>query len=64
MYELKVTASKVLGTCTADPQVKVGDYFTVRDGDIRIPDGGFFVALPVASAPSRRCRWPSLSQRF
>jgi len=41
MYELKVTATKVLGTCTADPAVKPGDSFTVRDGDIRIPDGGF-----------------------
>jgi len=41
MYELKVTATKVMGTCTADPQVKVGDYFTVRDGDLRIPEGGF-----------------------
>jgi uncharacterized repeat protein (TIGR04076 family) len=41
MYELKITATKVLGTCTADPPMKVGDCFTVRDGDIRIPEGGF-----------------------
>ena len=41
MYELKVTATKVLGRCTADPTVKPGDCFTVRDGDIRVPDGGF-----------------------
>lgn len=41
MYELKVTVTKVLGTCTADPPMKPGDYFTVRDGDIRIPEGGF-----------------------
>ena len=41
MYELKVTATKVLGTCTAHPAVKKGDYFTVKDGDIRIPGGGF-----------------------
>ena len=41
MYELKVTATKVMGTCTAEPAVKPGDYFTVRDGDIRIPEGGF-----------------------
>jgi uncharacterized repeat protein (TIGR04076 family) len=41
MYELKVTAGKVLGTCTADPPVRRGDFFTVRDGDITIPDGGF-----------------------
>jgi uncharacterized repeat protein (TIGR04076 family) len=41
MYELKITVDKVLGKCTADPPVKPGDYFTVRDGDIRIPEGGF-----------------------
>jgi carbon-monoxide dehydrogenase iron sulfur subunit len=41
MYELKVTVTKVLGTCTADPPMKPGDYFTVRDGDIRIPEGGY-----------------------
>jgi uncharacterized repeat protein (TIGR04076 family) len=41
MYELKVTATKVLGRCTADPAVKPGDHFIVRDGDITIPDGGF-----------------------
>ena len=41
MYELKVTVAKVLGTCTADPPMKPGDYFTVRDGDIRIPEGGY-----------------------
>jgi uncharacterized repeat protein (TIGR04076 family) len=40
MHELKVTVTKVLGTCTADPPMKPGDYFTVRDGDIRIPEGG------------------------
>lgn len=41
MYELKVTATKVLGRCTAEPSVKPGDYFTVRNGDISVPDGGF-----------------------
>jgi uncharacterized repeat protein (TIGR04076 family) len=41
MYELKVTVTKVLGECTADPPMKPGDYFTVRDGDIRIPEGGY-----------------------
>ena len=41
MYELKVTVTKVLGTCTAAPPMKPGDYFTVRDGDIRIPEGGY-----------------------
>ena len=41
MYELKVSVSKVLGVCTADPPMKPGDIFTVRDGDIRIPEGGY-----------------------
>jgi uncharacterized repeat protein (TIGR04076 family) len=41
MYELKVTVTKVMGTCTADPPMKPGDYFMVRDGDITIPDGGY-----------------------
>lgn len=41
MYELTVGVTKVLGTCTADPPMKPGDYFTVRNGDIRIPEGGY-----------------------
>jgi uncharacterized repeat protein (TIGR04076 family) len=41
MYELKIAVTKVLGACTADPPMKPGDYFTVRDGDIRIPEGGY-----------------------
>lgn len=41
MYELRITVDKVLGQCTANPPMKPGDYFSVRDGDIRIPDGGF-----------------------
>ncbi|MBU0492883.1 MAG: TIGR04076 family protein [Chloroflexi bacterium] len=41
MYELKITVARVLGTCTADPPMQVGDYFTVRDGNITIPEGGY-----------------------
>ena len=41
MYELKISVKKVMGVCTAAPPVKSGDYFSVRDGDISIPDGGF-----------------------
>jgi uncharacterized repeat protein (TIGR04076 family) len=41
MYELKVTVTKVMGACTADPPMRPGDYFMVRNGDIRIPGGGF-----------------------
>ncbi len=59
MYELKITATKVLGTCTAQPAVKPGDSFTVRDGDIRTPDGGFIclwalqTMLPVITPKER-----------
>ena len=41
MYELKITVTKVLGTCTADPPMKPGDYLTVRDGALSIPEGGY-----------------------
>ncbi len=41
MYELKVSVGKVLGPCTADPPMKRGDHFIVRDGDITIPEGGY-----------------------
>jgi uncharacterized repeat protein (TIGR04076 family) len=41
MYELKVTVKKVMGECTADPPMKPGDYFTVSDGDIQVPEGGY-----------------------
>ncbi|MFQ6016439.1 MAG: TIGR04076 family protein [Anaerolineae bacterium] len=45
MYELKVTVTKVLGQCSSDPPMKPGDYFTVRDGDIRIPEEGQHICL-------------------
>ena len=41
MYELKISVTKVLGACTAGPPMKPGDYFTVSDGDLRIPEGGY-----------------------
>jgi uncharacterized repeat protein (TIGR04076 family) len=41
MYELKVSVTKVLGTCTASPPMAPGDYFTVSDGGINIPEGGY-----------------------
>jgi uncharacterized repeat protein (TIGR04076 family) len=37
---LKVTVSKVMHVCTAEPPMKPGDYFTVDDGCIEIPEGG------------------------
>jgi uncharacterized repeat protein (TIGR04076 family) len=41
MYELKISVTKVLGACTADPPMKPGDWFTVCNGDIRVPEGGY-----------------------
>lgn len=41
MYELKVTVKKVMGKCTADPPMKPGDYFTVSDGDLQVPESGY-----------------------
>ncbi len=41
MYELKVSVTRVMGVCTANPPMKPGDSFTVRNGDIRIPEGGY-----------------------
>jgi uncharacterized repeat protein (TIGR04076 family) len=41
LYELQVSVTKVMGACTADPPMAPGDFFTVRDGDIRIPAGGY-----------------------
>jgi len=40
VYELRVKVTKVMGECTGDPPSQPGDYFTVCDGDIRIPKGG------------------------
>jgi hypothetical protein len=51
MYELKVAVTKVLGEFTADPPMKLGDYLTVRDGDIRIPEGGIACTDTKHSSP-------------
>jgi carbon-monoxide dehydrogenase iron sulfur subunit len=60
MNSLKVTVTKILGECTSTPPMKAGDFFTVENGDIRIPDGGFVCAwalqniLPLLPAKERR----------
>jgi uncharacterized repeat protein (TIGR04076 family) len=60
MYELQVSVTKVMGACTADPPMKKGDFFTVRDGDIRIPAGGYVCLwalqslLPMLPAKERK----------
>ena len=60
VYELEVRVTKVMGTCTADPPMKPGDHFSVRNGDIRIPAGGYVCMwalqslLPLLPAKERR----------
>jgi len=49
MYELKIAVTKVLGTCTAEPPMKCGDHFFVRNGDISIPEGGYICAWALQS---------------
>jgi uncharacterized repeat protein (TIGR04076 family) len=49
MYELKVSVTKVMGACTANPPMKPGDYFTVKDGDIQLPEGGYICAWALHS---------------
>jgi uncharacterized repeat protein (TIGR04076 family) len=39
MYALEIQVRKILGECTSSPPCEVGDTFSVRDGDIRIPEG-------------------------
>ncbi len=60
MYQLQVAVTKVLGVCTAEPAMKPGDYFTVRDGGLRIPQGGYICLwalqslMPVLTTKERR----------
>ena len=49
MYELKVSVKKVMGECTANPPMRPGDYFTVKDGDIQVPEGGYICAWALQS---------------
>ena len=59
MYELKISVNEVLGVCTAEPPMTPGQYFTVSNGDIRIPEGSFICAwalhslLPVITPKER-----------
>lgn len=52
MYELKISVAKVLGECTADPPMTPGQYITVRDGSIHIPEGSFFCVWALHNALS------------
>ena len=49
MYELEVKVTKVLGACTAEPPMMPGDAFTVRDGDLRLPEGGYICMYALQS---------------
>jgi uncharacterized repeat protein (TIGR04076 family) len=60
MKTLVVSVQKVLGTCTSTPPLRKGDFFTVRNGDIRIPEGRFMCLwalqsiLPLIPAKERK----------
>jgi len=60
MYELKVSVTKVHGKCDADPPMVLGQYFTVSNGDIRIPERSYICAwalhnlLPVITPRERQ----------
>lgn len=62
MQELKISVSKILGKCTGHPPMGKGDYFTVRNGDIRIPKDGSICLwalqnlLPLIPAKERNIR--------
>jgi len=64
VYELKVAVTKVMGTCTACPPMKPGDYFCVRDGALSIPEGGYICLwalqslMPVLTAKERHIAEP------
>ncbi len=49
MYELEIAVTKVLGTCTAQPPMKPGDRFHVRDGSISIAEGGWVCMFALQS---------------
>jgi len=60
MYELTVVVTKVLGTCSSEVPMKPGDYLTVRNGALRIPEGGHICLyalqslMPVLTTKERR----------
>jgi uncharacterized repeat protein (TIGR04076 family) len=60
MRILKISVSKILGTCTADPPLLKGENFFVSHGDIFIPGGGSICLwalqslLPLVPAKERK----------
>ncbi len=60
MKKLKVTVTKILGECTSTPPMEKGDFFTVDNGDLRIPPGRFVCVwalqslLPLIPAKERK----------
>jgi len=49
MYDLKISVNEALGVCTAEPPMTRGQYFTVSNGDIRIPEGSYVCAWALHS---------------
>jgi len=60
MYDLRVWVKEVLGVCSSEPPMTRGQYFTVSNGDIRIPQGSYVCAwalhnlLPVITTRERQ----------
>jgi uncharacterized repeat protein (TIGR04076 family) len=60
MNRLTITITKILGACSSTPPVVIGDYFTVDNGDIRVPEGRFVCVwalqniLPLIPAKERK----------
>jgi uncharacterized repeat protein (TIGR04076 family) len=60
MNKLTVSVTKILGVCSGEPPMEKGDYFTVENGDIRIPEGRFVCVwalqniLPLIPAKERK----------
>jgi uncharacterized repeat protein (TIGR04076 family) len=60
MNKLKISVTKIVGECTSTPPMEKGDWFTVDNGDIRIPAGRFVCAwalqniLPLVPAKERK----------
>ncbi len=60
MNKLKISVTKIVGECTSAPPMEKGDWFTVDNGDIRIPAGRFICAwalqniLPLVPAKERK----------
>ncbi len=45
MYELRVRVTEILGHCPARQPIRVGDSFTVQNGNLHIPGDDQYICL-------------------